>query len=191
MSNHKTARIYGKREFVGEVNKMAYSIAKYRKELKLIDQDFKTNIMLAVTEVNGCRACNYYHTKHAIDSGIDDQELQSLLSGDLKYVKKEEAQALMFAQHYASEKGNYSKETFEKIKEHYGKEKAYGILATIRLISFGNAHGINAGNIKSRFTKEGKIKESSIINELFIVLSPIVLLPVLIIGNLFRKKEFN
>lgn len=187
METHQS-RLYGKREFVGIVNKMTYSIVKHKKRINLISKEFNTNIMLAVTEVNGCQACNYFHTKHAIDSGIDDEELKSLLSGDLSNVKKEEAVALMFAQHYASEKETYSKETFQKVIEHYGREEALGILSIIRLISFGNASGISFGNLKQRFTKKGRVKGSKLSNELFIAFSPIVLLPVLLVKNLFSRK---
>lgn len=190
MSNNSESRIYGKREFIKIMSKATYSIVKYRKCMKLISKEFRTNLMLSVTEVNGCRICSYYHTKNAIDSGISDEELQSLLSGNHKNVKVEEAQALLFAQHYASEKGNYSDVTFQKIIEHYGKEEAYGILANTTLISFGNAYGINLGNLKSRFTKIGRVKNSKIINELFISFSPIIFMPITLIINIFRKKQY-
>jgi AhpD family alkylhydroperoxidase len=182
-----SSRVYGKKEFVGILNKAIYSILKYRKQFKSLDKEFVTNIMLAVTEVNGCQLCNYYHTKQAIDSGIDDQELASILSGSLENVKKEEAQALMFAQHYASMKSEYSEETFEKVIAHYGKEKAYGILTAIRLISFGNCYGIQYGNLKSRFTKSGRIEGSKLSTELFILISVVFLVPILVLINLFKK----
>lgn len=185
----KESRLYGKREFVSIINKATYSLIKHRKGLKKIDKKFRTNIMLAVTEVNGCKACSYFHTKHAIDSGIDELELKSLLSGDLENVKPEEALALLFAQHYASEKGNYSKETFQKIIDYYGQNQAYGILTTIRLISFGNAQGINLGNFGRRFTRKGSVKGSKVLNEIFIILSPAILMPITFIMNLFTKKE--
>ncbi len=190
MNENSESRIYGKREYITIVNKATYSMVKYKKYMKLISKEFQTNLMLAVTEVNGCQLCNYYHTKNAIDSGISNEELQSLLSGDQKNVKPEEAQALVFAQHYAFEKGNYSEETFQKIIEHYGKEKAYGILATVRMISFGNAYGISFGNFKNRFTKKGKVKNSKLINELFILSSPIILFPFTLLINVFRKKRY-
>lgn len=184
------SRIYGKREFVKIINKATYAIVKYKKYMKTISREFTTNLMLAVTEVNGCQLCSYFHTKHAIDSGINNDELQSLLSGSLENVKPDELQALMFAQHYASEKGNYSKETFQKIIKHYGKEEAYGILASITLISFGNGYGISYGNFKSRFTKKGKVENSSLINEVFIIVSPVIFFPITLLINLFRKKQY-
>lgn len=190
MSQNSESRIYGKREFVGIMNKATYSIVKYKKYMKLISKEFETNLMLAVTEVNGCQLCSYYHTKHAIDSGISEEELEGLLTGNLTNAKTEEVQALLFAQHYASEKEKYSLETFNKIIEQYGKKEAYGILSYIRLISFGNASGISIGNLRSRFSKKGRVKGSSLLNELFIVFSPAVVMPVTLLLNIFRKKQF-
>lgn len=191
MENKCESRIYSKREFVGILSRATYSMLKYRKYMKFINKEFETNIMLSVTEVNGCPICNYYHTKQAIDSGISDEELQSLLSGDHKNVKQEEAKALLFAQHYASEKENYSKVTFDKVIDYYGKEKAYGILGVITLISFGNAYGIGYCNFKSRFTKVGKVKDSRLFNEIFIMISPILLFPVMFLINIFKRKIYK
>lgn len=187
MSVESKARLYGKREFVGILNDLTYSVLKNRKYMNMIDSDFKTNIMLAVTEVNGCQACSYFHTKQAIDSGISNEELESLLSGSHINVKPEQAKALMFAQHFASEKENYSEETYKVVEEYYGEEKTKGILTACKAISFGNAHGINLGNFSSRFKKSGRVKGSKLVNEVFIILSPFVLMPVLLIINLFKK----
>lgn len=188
MKKNNNIRIYSKWEFVNILFLATHTLVKFRKYLKLIDKAFETNIMLSVTEVNQCQICNYYHTKNAIDLGISQEELKSLLSGEHQHVNAEQAQALLFAQHYASEKGDYSKETFEKLIEFYGQEKAYGILATIRLISFGNAYGINIGSFKNRFTRIGKVKGSRLINELFIILSPLLLFPATLVINLFKKR---
>lgn len=184
-----TSRLYSKREFNSIVSKMTYSILKRKKGLKLISKEFQTKIMLAVTQVNGCQICNYYHTKQAIDSGMSNDELQSIVLGDQNNVQADEAMALLFAQHYASEKGNYSKETFGKVIQQYGIEKAYGILGVVTMISFGNAYGICLGNFKSRFTKTGKIKNSKFINELYIILSVIILFPITFINNIFKRKD--
>lgn len=182
------SRIYGKREFAGLVNRGVFSLMHFGKQRKLISKDFETNLMLAVTQVNGCQVCNYYHTKHAIDSGMSDEDLKTLLDGEFKDFDEHQATALIFAQHYASEKEKYSEETYQSVVEHYGEEEAQGILGILMLISMGNAHGINAGNFKSRFTKAGKIPGSKLFNELFIILSPLLLLPVFLIGNIFSRK---
>ena len=85
-------------------------------------------------------------------------------------------------------KGKYSEETFDKLKANYGEFKAYGILAVIRMISFGNAYGINYGNFKDRFTKKGKVRNSKLSTELFVIISPIILFPLTALVNAFKKK---
>ncbi len=191
METHKATRNYTLKEYFKIINKATYSIIKFNKNIKMISKEFNTNIMLAVTEVNGCAMCNYYHTKQAIDSGIEESELKSLLSGDLAHAKDEELVALLFAQHYASEKENYSQETFQKVIDYYGLDKAMGILSIIRLISFGNVSGIASGNFFRRFTKKGRIKNSNIFKELFIMISLVILMPCGLIFNIFTKKKYQ
>merc|ERR1711879_58430 len=165
-----------------------FSMLHLGKQRKLISKDFETNLMLAVTQVNGCQVCNYFHTKHAIDSSMSDEDLQTLLDGEFQHFDQHQATALIFAQYYASEKEKYSEETYLKLQDHYGEKEAEGILGILMLISMGNAFGINWGNFKSRFTKTGKIPGSKFFNEIFIILSPLLLLPVFVIGNIFSRK---
>jgi 2-succinyl-5-enolpyruvyl-6-hydroxy-3-cyclohexene-1-carboxylate synthase len=49
---------------------MIYTIIKYRKNLKSISKKFTTNLMLVVTEVNGCQIFSYFHMKQEIDSKL-------------------------------------------------------------------------------------------------------------------------
>ncbi|QWB96196.1 hypothetical protein KHQ89_01775 [Mycoplasmatota bacterium] len=74
--------------------------------------------------------------------------------------------------------------------DHYGKEEAYGILESIRLISFGNDYGINYGNFGHRFTKKGRGANSKLVNYLFICISAIILFNVTLLINLFKKKQY-
>ncbi len=72
---------------------------------KKISFDFKERLMLAVTEVNGCPMCSYFHVEQALKSGMDDSQIKNLLSGSLENVPDEEVKAILFAQHYAEKKG--------------------------------------------------------------------------------------
>jgi len=49
--------------------------------------------MLAVTAVNGCRYCSYFHTKQALKSGITAEEIRDLLAGDVANCPQDEAVA--------------------------------------------------------------------------------------------------
>ncbi|MEO8934570.1 MAG: carboxymuconolactone decarboxylase family protein, partial [Xanthomarina sp.] len=45
---------------------------------KVVNPDFLKRLELAVTEVNGCYACSYKHTKMALRQGMSGEEISSL-----------------------------------------------------------------------------------------------------------------
>jgi len=95
---------------------------------------------MAVTEVNGCRYCSYYHSKLALKAGISQQELDSLLSGELKNCP-EEVLALVYAQHWTEKKGEPDREMIDKVKNEYGADKFATINLAVKMIKFGNLSG--------------------------------------------------
>jgi AhpD family alkylhydroperoxidase len=108
---------------------------------KLISNQFRQRIMMAVTEVNGCRYCSYYHSKLALKAGISNEELDSLLTGKIKNCPEEEKIALIYAQHWAEKQGKPEPEWEQKLKSEYEAEKAEIINLAIRMINFGNLSG--------------------------------------------------
>jgi AhpD family alkylhydroperoxidase len=131
----------------------SFRTAKYmgrsRKE-GLLDPKFTERIMLAVTEVNGCEVCSYFHAKLALESGISNEELQSILSGDAQNTPPEQSAAILFAQHYADTRGTPSQASWDRIIKEYGEKKALGILGSIRIITVGNIFGIPLSALKRR-----------------------------------------
>lgn len=57
--------------------------------------------MMAVTEVNDCRYCSYFHIQVSLRAGLRKDEIQRVLSGAFEGAPKEELAALYFAQHCA------------------------------------------------------------------------------------------
>ncbi|MGE4321161.1 MAG: carboxymuconolactone decarboxylase family protein [Acholeplasmataceae bacterium] len=165
-----------------------YMMAKYRKEMKSISKIFRSNIMMAVTNVNGCRLCSYYHTSELIKSGVPQEELNAVLLDDYNQLDSEQTMALVFAQHYADVDGAYDKDAFEKLKDFYGYEKAIGILASIKVIMFGNMNGISLGNIWDRLRFK-KAYNAKILTDLFNGLFAYLLIPIYLFINLFRRKK--
>ncbi len=164
---------------------MAYMAVKHKKQLKLISKKFRSDIMLAVTWVNGCRVCSYYHTQVLLKEGISSDELKLLLEGTFGDFDSEETTALLFAQYYADTGGTYEAEAFEQLKKQYGEEKAIGILATVKMIMFGNVNGIALGNLWDRM-RFRKVKHGSFFTDLYNAFSPVVLLPVFLVISVFR-----
>ncbi|HOO25610.1 MAG TPA: carboxymuconolactone decarboxylase family protein [Clostridiales bacterium] len=155
-----------------------------RERSKKISFDFKERLMLAVTEVNGCPMCSYFHVEQALKSGMDDSQIKDLLSGSLENVPDEEVKALLFAQHYAEKRGRPEKELVCKLKEDY-KDNYREILASIRLIMFGNCLGIPFGSLKARIKGEETDMRSSLAYELMVVFVFVFLSPIVFIASIF------
>lgn len=190
-SKELKARIFTTSTFYKHLKVMVASFSDLRKaqKNKNVSKAFSEKTMLAVTQVNGCRLCNYVHTKNAIDAGASEEEINTLLNGELGNIDTDESVALMFAQHYADTDGNPDKETYEKFVAHYGEQKATDILAMIKVIMVANIHGIAIDALQSR-VKGKKMNDSKLSNELGISLGIVVLLPVAILQYGF-EKVFN
>lgn len=151
-----------------------------RIKAKTINDDFRERIMLAVTEVNGCEICSYYHTKLALEQGMSNEEIQTLLSGDSQSLPAEEATAIVFAQHYADTKGHPTRKTWERLVETYGKAKALDILSITRIMMLGNVIGIPYSSFLNRLKGKPAAK-STLVHELGMMLLPLLFLPISLI----------
>ena len=143
MEKFKKRTFKGPKEFIKELK----FIIKNRDQIKkleageLIDAKLRQRLMMAVTEVNGCRYCSYYHSKLALKAGVSQKELDSLLAGELKDCPEEEVLALIYAQHWTESKGQPDQEMRDKVKNKYGAEKFAAINLAVRMINFGNLSG--------------------------------------------------
>ena len=152
---------------------------------QLVDSKFIERIHLAITEVNGCAACSYQHTKMALQKGMSNEEISSLLSGGNEFIQPEEAKAIIFAQHFADSRGFPKKYAFDAIVKEYGEDKAKIILAASQVMIAGNIYGIPLSAFLSRY--RGKVyKGSSIIYELSMLIGGIIILPIAVIHGFLR-----
>jgi AhpD family alkylhydroperoxidase len=181
-------KIFGVREFVGIVDKAVGAMMSYGREIKMVDKNFRSHIMLAVTQVNGCKYCSYLHTKHALESGSSEEDIAMLMGGDLASAGSEQRVALLFAQHYADTSGSYDSGTYDRVSEYYGKEKAIGILASVKMIMMGNANG-GAMSLFIDRLKGKRNKESTFIGELIVFLGILFILPAAFLKNLFVRSR--
>ncbi len=150
-------RIFTKRTFnFRSFMKTMQSILRNRKKFmdtmksKRISNEFSERIMLAVTAVNGCRYCEWGHTKMAIESGCTDEEIKFILDLDFKGLKKDEFTALAFAQHFAESKENPSKRALNNLVREYGTQKADDIINYCIMITVGNLLGNTIDAFESR-----------------------------------------
>lgn len=89
-----------------------------------ISSAFRERLMLAVTAVEGCRYCSYFHAKQALRSGLSNADISQLLSGAVDNCPEEEAVAVIYAQHWAESGNNPDPEAVYKLQQTYGAEKA-------------------------------------------------------------------
>jgi AhpD family alkylhydroperoxidase len=106
-----------------------------------LSKEFMEKIMLAVTSVNECRYCTYYHTKIAIESGCSNEEVREILGGDFSCADQEELPALAFAQHFAESHEQPSEKALKQLIKVYGLEKSKQIITACRMITMGNLFG--------------------------------------------------
>ncbi len=120
-----------------------------------LSAEFSERIMLAVTQVNGCRYCSFVHTRMALASGVSRDELALLAGGEFDGLPQSEQVALAFAQHYAETLGNYDPDTWTTLVETYGEDTALHIRAVIRSITIGNLTGNTLDALLSRLRGRG------------------------------------
>ncbi len=123
------------------------TVARRRSEMRslmhgeTLSAAFRERLMLAVTEVNRCRYCAYYHAKQALVEGLSEAELQALTEGEFDSSPAEERPALLYAQHWAEADGSPDEEAHARIVELYGAETANAIDLALRVIRIGNLMG--------------------------------------------------
>ncbi len=119
------------------------TIVRNRSKLRgeTLTNAFRERLMLAVTEVNRCRYCAYYHARQALVEGLSKAELQALTEGDFDTSPPEERPALLYAQHWAEAKGQPDPAARRRLRELYGDDKADAIEITLRIIRVGNLAG--------------------------------------------------
>ena len=149
----------------------------------------RERLMMAVTEVNGCAMCSYYHAQMALEMGMDGEEIRRMLNGELRDVPEEEMTAVLFAQHYADTRGKPDAAAWDKLRAAYGQPAALAMLGAIRGIMMGNAYGIPAGSLLQRLgvKRFQTDSRSTPWYEISILLSAVVFLPAALLHTLIAR----
>lgn len=148
-----------------------------------VSKEFEKRIMLAVTQVNGCKMCSYHHTAQALKDGMSKEEIDAILNGEFSEVPNDEIPALLFAQHYADTIAKPDKEAVSSFVEEFGEQKAEDILCYIRAIMVGNAQGNIMGAFKSRFKGKPELG-STLLKEVSVMFCDLFLIPILMLKSL-------
>jgi AhpD family alkylhydroperoxidase len=144
MKKNFNKRLYPNlREFASDLAFVLRRMDKMKALMRgeLIDARFRERLMMAVTEVNGCRYCAYYHTKQALAAGIGSEELEEI--SQLSFESSPEAQrpALLYAQHWAESDAHPDPDAWECLRDAYSPEELDLIELSLRTIRIGNLMG--------------------------------------------------
>ncbi len=139
-----------KRRIYSSVKEMAADLVwplRHREKLRqamrggLVSPQFRERLMMAVTAVNQCRYCAHYHARESERVGLVNDEIRTLLAGDLALAPEEELPALLYAQHYAERNGRPDPISRQSLQTTYGPTRAEAIETVLHLIRMGNLLG--------------------------------------------------
>ncbi len=125
-----------------------------------ISEQFKEHIMLAVTSVNECVICSYFHSKIAIESGCSEKEINLILKQDLSITDEWELPALAFAQHFAESHESPTKKAVNELVKFYGYPRSKEIISYCYMITLGNLFGNTINAYESRLQGQ-KVKDGN------------------------------
>jgi AhpD family alkylhydroperoxidase len=124
-----------------------WSIGRRRHEFRAVmrgralDPAFRERLMLAVTQVNGCRMCSFAHSRMALSAGLSQSDINDLAAGEYAGSPPEEIPALLYAQHWAESDASPDPEVRQQVVERYGDEKTSRIEVVLQMIRVGNLMG--------------------------------------------------
>lgn len=110
----------------------------------LVSHSFRERLMMAVTAVNGCRYCSYYHAQESLRAGLSPDEIRQLQDGIVDDAPAEELAALLYAQHWAETDGRPDPQARQRLLDTYGAARAEAIETVLRMIRTGNLLGNTA-----------------------------------------------
>jgi len=102
---------------------------------------FRERLFLAVTQVNGCRYCSYFHAQQALTQGISEAEVRDIGDGLFDKCPADELTALCYAQHWAETNAKPAPEARARLLETYGEETVAQMDLALRMIRIGNLTG--------------------------------------------------
>ncbi len=177
------------RRFIGDAVK-SFSDTRKARNNPDISKSFINRILLAVTQVNGCRYCTYLHTRNALEEGMSEDEVKGFLDGDLSEAPPEESVALLYAEHYADSEGKPDEESTARFFKTYGNEKGSQLLGIIHSIMVGNLHGNMIDALKHRLKRQAA-EGSTFGREIGIVFGIVLFVPEAAIRHLLTVRKHS
>ena len=136
-------RIFTYRAFIQAIDDLLNRLPDLKRAARggRVSKAFSERIMLAVTQVNGCRYCSYFHAQQALTEGISETEIRAIGDGLFDKCPAEELTALCYAQHWAETDTHPTPEARARLLETYGEETVAQMDLALRMIRIGNLTG--------------------------------------------------
>lgn len=100
--------------------------------------DFRERVMLAVTQVNDCGICAWYHAREALRAGVDSAAVRALLAGEWGDAPPRQHAALLYAQHWAHTQGDTDAAARAAFEAAYPPGEREAVVTAIRFINAMN-----------------------------------------------------
>jgi AhpD family alkylhydroperoxidase len=126
------------REFFYLLKRVRSARHSLRRELS---PAFRERLLLAVTSVNECRYCAWFHSRAALRTGVDSAEITALLGGEFAHAPETEHPALRYAIHWAERDAWPDPKLRDELFQVYGSARAEAIELSLHLIRMGNLMG--------------------------------------------------
>lgn len=128
-------------DFLSDVRTLISDRDGIRAMMRGLNPAFRERLFLAVTQVNGCRYCSYFHARQALTHGVSEEEVRALGDGLLDVCPPDELVAICYAQHWAETDARPDPEARARLLEAYGEETSARIGLALRMIRVGNLTG--------------------------------------------------
>lgn len=119
-----------------------------------IDRPLAKKMMLAVVGAHDDQFCARAHIGYALRQGLAEEEIESLLRGEVEHATVDEAPALFFARHYVEQGGDPDPDLVQRLVDAYGWRTARDIITYVRLVTFVNLVGNTLDALVSRVLGE-------------------------------------
>lgn len=120
---------------------------------RLVSPAFRERLMLAVTAVNQCRYCAFFHARESLRAGLSPAEIRRLQDGLVGDAPADELPALLYAQHWAEANGRPDPLARQHVLATYGPERTAAIETLLQLIRTGNLLGNTADWLLRRLSR--------------------------------------
>jgi len=142
------------REFCGDIRFLLANARRIRAATHgaHVSPTFRERLNLAATQVSQCRFCTFVHSKAALKEGVSREEIGRILSAEFGDCPEEEVPGLLYAQHWAENRGRPDDKARAKLAETYGEDTATDIDLILRAIRAGNYTGNTVEYFLNRIT---------------------------------------